>query len=58
MFVVCAQVMEWERRIRLQREMALALDPTLGNAEAAALVAEVGRLRYECARLYCTFNPI
>lgn len=39
------QVLEWERRIQLHREMALALDPAVGNEEAAALACEVGRLK-------------
>ena len=39
------QVLEWERRIQLQREMAAALDPAIGNEEAAALSAKVGRLK-------------
>ncbi|CAL8468836.1 g8377 [Coccomyxa elongata] len=39
------KVMDWERSIQLHREMALALDPTVGNQEAAMLANEVGRLR-------------
>ncbi|KAK9915017.1 hypothetical protein WJX75_003675 [Coccomyxa subellipsoidea] len=39
------KVLEWERRIQLDREMALALDPAVGNEEAAALACEVGRLK-------------
>jgi hypothetical protein len=39
------QVLEWERRIQLDREMALALDPAVGNEEAAELACEVGRLK-------------
>ena len=35
------QVLDWERSIQLHQEMALALDPTVGNEEAAALANEV-----------------
>ncbi len=44
-------MLEWERRIQVQREMAAALDPAVGNEEAAALAAEVGRLKAREAEL-------
>merc|ERR1719274_554909 len=43
------QVMLWERKIHLEREMQEALDPSVGQAETTAMKKEIHRmeLRYE-----------
>merc|ERR1719183_3114209 len=43
------QVMLWERKIHLEKEMQEALDPNVGQAESAAMKREIHRmeLRYE-----------
>merc|ERR1719183_3040064 len=43
------QVMLWERKIHLEREMQEALDPSVGQAETTTMKKEIHRmeLRYE-----------
>merc|ERR1712100_690237 len=43
------QVMLWERKIHLEKEMQEALDPSVGQAETTAMKKEIHRmeLRYE-----------
>lgn len=43
--------MEIERKIQLHQEMEKAIDPTVGNKEAAALAVEVGKLKAESSQL-------
>ena len=41
MLVMAAQILAWERRIQLHREMRAAIDPNVGAAETVALSKEV-----------------
>jgi len=43
------QILLWERKIQLEKEMQDALDPTIGQTEIVAMRKEIHRmnLRYE-----------
>merc|ERR1712151_554097 len=45
------QVMLWERKITLEREMQEALDPNIGQADAAAMKKEIHRMELRLDQL-------
>ena len=42
------QVMLWERKIALEREMQQALDPSVGAIETTAMKKEIHRMGTDC----------
>merc|ERR1719343_1434699 len=45
------QVLLWERKITLEKEMQEALDPNIGQADAAAMKKEIHRMELRLAQL-------
>ncbi|CAK9028928.1 Coiled-coil domain-containing protein 40 (Protein links) [Durusdinium trenchii] len=45
------QVLLWERKITLEREMQAALDPNVGQADAAAMKKEIHRMELRLEQL-------
>merc|ERR1712110_798894 len=45
------QVMLWERKIALEKEMQEALDPNIGQSEASAMEKEIHRMELRLAQL-------
>ena len=42
------QVMLWERKIHLEKEMQEALDPSVGQAETTMMKKEIHRMELRC----------
>merc|ERR1712050_131215 len=45
------QVLLWERKITLEKEMQLALDPNIGQADTAAMRKEIHRMELRLDQL-------